>query len=72
MECLQHADEKHFTQDEEFFCPVCIPVQSSTPENYTFTHLLADICESVICFEKKYVEKYRTDFKSPRAPPFIA
>lgn len=69
MECLQHTDEQHYAQNDEFFCPICVPAQSTTIESYNFSHTLADTHELIVSFKEKNIEELRTDFSEPRAPP---
>lgn len=72
MECLQHADEQHYVQNDEFFCPICIPAQSNIIDDHTISHSLTDTHESVTSFEKIYVEKLRTGLNTSRAPPVVS
>ncbi|GAB5408635.1 MAG: hypothetical protein BalsKO_10000 [Balneolaceae bacterium] len=71
LECLEHAEEQHFVQNE-MFCPVCtvlvfsdfnstLSSEADLPEEKYYSSFINDIFEGNISYSK-----------FGRAPPFMA
>ncbi len=69
MECLLHADEHHFVQNEEVYCPVCILSNTLfTPSNNSVA-VVFNTEDFVEEFDEIHFEKELVQFKTSRAPP---
>ncbi len=72
LECLVHADEAHFVQDEDALCLVCAIVHNRAPEKASPSTLLRLSDETILIFNEPYLEKSLAPSNISRAPPVLS
>ncbi len=71
LECIIHADEYHFVQDEDTFCFACAVVPDRAPEKTSLLSFLRQTDETILVFNEPYIEKRLAQSNISRAPPLL-